>query len=484
MLIRTKTNTYVLSFERECICYLSPSSYTMDDEAQLVVGFDNSDVDIYSILDFPTTPKEYIKQRNNYRQERGIGIASPKFALPSFSANEIEQLFFNTPEIVFEITEACNLECRYCVYGQMYNNSNGRAANFLTADFIIAAISELLCNRAIDKDKLCVGFYGGEPLIRFNDLKTVVEYCEQNFSTITFQWLITTNATLLTNDIITFLIAHNVDLLISLDGDRHANKNRIFKNGMESFDTVLEKIALIENNNPEYFSKYVNFSAVHSIPTIAANSIIKFFEQKFHKTPLLSNLTSVGATDETKEIISSQIEEQLTVPTPRDIISFIGNLTHNITPDIQSLIKKSEIKKCQSPIKNSKAITFRPTGTCAPFGKKIFITATGDIKPCEKIPLDFSFGKFDGKKYVINFADVASYYNRLYGNLICECNECHNKWNCSFCMFHIPNILYSDTPHCPRKIDNETAAAFYGQICETLEEAPELYYSYSQIKYE
>jgi uncharacterized protein len=42
------------------------------------------------------------------------------------SAKDIEISLANTPQITFEITDACNLNCTYCGYGKFYSDHDAR----------------------------------------------------------------------------------------------------------------------------------------------------------------------------------------------------------------------------------------------------------------------------------------------------------------------------------------------------------------------
>ena len=82
----------------------------------------------------------------------------------------------------------------------------------------------------------------------------------------------TTNGTLLTDDIIRYLAEHEVSLMISIDGPREINDaNRVFANGQGTFDTVMGRIRRIHELEPEY-AQHVHFSMVID-PTLIASTL-------------------------------------------------------------------------------------------------------------------------------------------------------------------------------------------------------------------
>ena len=46
-------------------------------------------------------------------------------------AEDIEFFVANTPHITFEVTDACNLKCPYCGYGEFYSDYDKREDKML-----------------------------------------------------------------------------------------------------------------------------------------------------------------------------------------------------------------------------------------------------------------------------------------------------------------------------------------------------------------
>lgn len=53
---------------------------------------------------------------------------------------------------------------------------------------------------SVDSDKVSIGCYGGEPLLEFDRIKQITAYAEEQLEGKELQFLITTNATLLTEE--------------------------------------------------------------------------------------------------------------------------------------------------------------------------------------------------------------------------------------------------------------------------------------------
>ena len=146
-------------------------------------------------------------------------------------------------EILFLLTENCNLDCVYCYE----KHKNGKA---LSAEFIKQEISrEMLSD---DPCKLTsVSFFGGEPLLRFPVIREVVDWffnASWPSSTADFIFQITTNGTLLDERMKRWFAAHHehVILGLSMDGTKDAQD----RNRSNSYDTIIRHIDFFRENWP------------------------------------------------------------------------------------------------------------------------------------------------------------------------------------------------------------------------------------------
>ena len=80
-----------------------------------------------------------------------------------------------------------------------------------------------------------------------------------------FSYTITTNGTLINEEIANFFVKYNFQVGISIDGNRENNSYRIFANGIEIYDKLIEKINFLKANYPNFFRENVLFmSVLHS----------------------------------------------------------------------------------------------------------------------------------------------------------------------------------------------------------------------------
>ena len=88
-----------------------------------------------------------------------------------------------------------------------------------------------------------IEFLGGEPMLAFDYIKAAYQALEEQYPDRVSSYVITTNGTILNDDVLNFLKENpKVYFAISMDGTRWANQLRVMKNGVNSFEIVVENI--------------------------------------------------------------------------------------------------------------------------------------------------------------------------------------------------------------------------------------------------
>ena len=134
---------------------------------------------------------------------------------------------------VVHVTKACNMDCFYC-YEQDKTSQ-------YTKEEVLATVEQIAAN--CKDEKFGIEFLGGEPLMAFDIVKAVYEYLEENYSGRVEDYVITTNGSILTDEIMEFIKSNSkVVYAVSMDGTRWANQFRRFKNGQNTHEIVVENI--------------------------------------------------------------------------------------------------------------------------------------------------------------------------------------------------------------------------------------------------
>lgn len=368
----------------------------------------------------------------------------------SITPNLIELQLANLRQITLEVTDKCNLKCDYCAYGKFYEDYNERTCGFLTFNSVKTLIDFLLplwnSNKNSSKGKpIYISFYGGEPLLNIALINNVVSYIKSKVLDYNFiKFSMTTNGMLL-NKHIDFLVENNFNVIISLDGDKYNNSYRRTHLGKNSYNNIINNINLIREKYPNYFKTNINFNAVlHNRNSV--EDIYLFFKNNFNKTPSIGELNNMGIKksmiEEFKKtyqntnasLFNSENRDELTksifinLPHIQSIGLFLNNYTNYFFKNYSNLFV------------DSRSIVRIPTGTCLPFGKKLFLTAQGNILPCEKIGHQFTLGKVTEVKVDLDFTSISSYYNLIYSRIIKSCNSCYLSQSCTQCIFNLHTI--------------------------------------------
>lgn len=147
-------------------------------------------------------------------------------------------------DLTLNIVNRCNLGCRYCWnLGGSYGSST--SGNKKMPFQVSHKAIDLLVRESKGFNDLVVDFYGGEPLLNFGLMKQTIEYCKkiEQKKKVNFRFLLATNATLLDKQKGEFLIEHDVDVAVSLDGHKETqDMQRPFSGGGGSFDVVMDNI--------------------------------------------------------------------------------------------------------------------------------------------------------------------------------------------------------------------------------------------------
>jgi uncharacterized protein len=147
---------------------------------------------------------------------------------------------FPLSTVVLNVSTGCNLACSYCYKSDLAAPHEARRMSFETA---LEAI-ELMLRQSPDETRYHVTFFGGEPLTHRALIEQVVDWCEARLAPTgkTCDFTMTTNATLLSDEIVDWLDAHAFGLSISIDGPRAIHdRNRRSVGGSGTYDTVRRK---------------------------------------------------------------------------------------------------------------------------------------------------------------------------------------------------------------------------------------------------
>lgn len=399
-------------------------------------------------------------------------------------------------ECILEMTTNCNMRCKYCVFGENYTElrkSGFEEMSFETAkqaiDHYLALIIE---GKPYNPNRVpFFAFYGGEPLLNFPLIKKCMDYIDSVYAG-TVYYTLTTNATVLTDEMIDFFYGNENRIfipIISIDGPKcEHNRNRIFESGEGSFDKVMKNVAKLYQRRG--LPLFVN--AVYDYGT-DMEKVIDFFAQSdcfqvINFSPVNPTHTSYYerySEEEIKKFHSTWLKLR------NEYISWISDSELENTASDSSFQRRIALldllfsKQCLSiliinPNVTSKKQILNYTGTCIP-GERLFVDVKGIFYPCEKLSRSRSIGDIHKG---LDFSLVADYMNE-YNNVICNhCCSCDVRRFCTMCFNNFlenGKFVYDGDQCKTSKIQLIESLEAYCTICEAnktwLEKFRAQYYS-------
>ena len=290
-------------------------------------------------------------------------------------------------KVTLQLTQNCNFRCTYCTYTSSNGSQRFHSKRSMTFDVAKKAVDYLYAH-SIDAPYMYIGFYGGEPLLEFELMKQVVAYANGLFSKKKLRYTITTNASVLNDEIIQFLKENNFSLVISLDGpERIHNKNRVFANSQKgTFKVVIEKLKRLHTLEPEFFKKIIINMVID--PSNDFNEVLSLFDEY----PFLKECSSqINVIDDyfldKKNVVSESYIESMEYQT------FLGYLylqrriqEKNIPVSVVSKVSRLQDDLVQKfngshPID----VVSAPGGPCVPGKVRLLVTVDGKFIPCERV---------------------------------------------------------------------------------------------------
>lgn len=392
---------------------------------------------------------EYYNQKLRFWKENDLLSKDDITLQTEYSEELVRQNLACLRQLLIEVTDCCNLKCKYCGYGEFYSNydkRNTRNQNFENVKILIDYLLELWTSEynVSHENTVTIGFYGGEPLLNMKLVKETISYLESlKLQKLNFRYNMTTNALLL-DKYMDYLVEKDFNLLFSLDGNEYNNSYRMDNCGNPSFIKVTNNIQKLKETYPDYFEKRVGFNTVlHN-----RNSVEESYRTiygLFGKVPRVTELNTTGIVPkrlvEFAQIFKSSNE------------SFNQAIKQ---PEIKEAFKAKDVKSNQfhsmlmqysgnyhtsysELFTKSDKVAYLPTSTCQPFERRLFLTVNGKILPCEKIGQEHSVGKLSNGKLELDCKFVAEYYSSLYRKVISNCHSCQLKKNCKQCLFTLQN---------------------------------------------
>ena len=147
--------------------------------------------------------------------------------------------------LVLNVTSKCNLSCGYCYeYGEDRLVEAGTKPRFMNEETAKQSVDFMFAESG-DMPVVNLTFFGGETLLNFKVLRSALAYAHERAAPLgkRVNASLTTNATLLRDEVIDWMVDNDVGVTVSIDGGKEQqDKHRVFANGMGSYDVIRPRI--------------------------------------------------------------------------------------------------------------------------------------------------------------------------------------------------------------------------------------------------
>jgi len=349
--------------------------------------------------------------------------------------------------LTLELTEECNLRCDYCIYNEKYDKVrefSGREMGFDTAKAAVDMLNKY------GGEEVAITFYGGEPLLKFELIKQVIEYATETIKEKELTYSMTTNLTSMTREMAEFFVSiDGFSIVCSLDGseDIH-NEYRKYPNGIGSFNNAIKGLKYLvgacrERFGSEFAEKITSkimLSMVFGPPYTQAKAVMvdDFFEEISDWLPKNISKTvtypEFGSIDESI-MLNKEKNDNTNAMKWDPLISWTMN-EYDIQDGANELFTKKTMTEALLPIHN-RPIMDKPeqsggfNGCCIPGQRRAYVCTNGDILPCEKMGLCPTIGNVHNG---FDIGAIAKHYVDDYEKMsISDCNECWAFNICGIC---------------------------------------------------
>ncbi|EMS69943.1 Cys-rich peptide radical SAM maturase CcpM [Ruminiclostridium cellobioparum] len=346
-------------------------------------------------------------------------------------ADELIEYYLNSKiqKITLQLTQNCNLNCSYCAYsGGYYNRTHTKSR----MDFEIAKRSiDFLLGHSEDNKEINIGFYGGEPLLEKGLIRKCINYAKENCFGKKLSFTITTNGTLLNENIVQLFVENDVYLVISLDGPKEVqDKNRKFAcTSKSTFEIVMRNVSFIKEKYPNYY-KNICFNAVldQENEFCCIDNFFRDFDLVKEAMVLASEINPNSKKEHVKNdqtFINNYKYEIFKL-----FLSRLGRLDQSY---VSKLVKTYfiSLEKTFAQLKLTEKLPEKAHhgGPCIPGSQRLFIDTLGNFYPCERVSETSEIMKigniFDGFNYdnireILNIGKLSE-------------SKCKNCWAFRFC---------------------------------------------------
>jgi len=463
-----------------------------EDHAYMVLDCLFRTNDFEKLLDLNISQEELINAFYIIKQaieQENILLALPVDKFLGTSADLVDSVVnHNLGQLTLELTERCNLNCEYCIYGNQNNTFREFGQGDMSFDTAKKAIDYAAAHSG---ERLAITFYGGEPLLKFDLLRNCVEYAQSTIKNKELSYSITTNLVLMTPEIATYLASIDRFMVVcSMDGPEEIHDEyRRFPSGIGSHKYVIRGLKNLVDAIGDNTVGRMSFSMVMANVSDKDyfDKIQRFFDSlDWLPSQISKNVTYAqwGKKPEEYQNLESEYElEYMDRPVSemdpaREWTEHMIKDINNIELEINPLYTAKRLDDGLLSIHNRGIYNipiqgYHFNGCCIPGARRLYTTVDGYYKVCERVGISPYIGHVD-TGYDLNVV-MRYYINDFMTGAVKYCNKCWAVQLCSLCYLECFNESGLDISgrHALCRSHRYTCVANLKKYHEILESSPE-----------
>lgn len=418
----------------EAINYIIEKYFTFDKEIllnEIIQKFDISEQDAQINYRYVE-----LKIKNGFFYKDSILVDS----LKNVDKEYINKIPFS--QMVLIVTEDCNIRCKYCIYSDNYPHMKTYSSTSMSFDIAKQALDYYIKlhkereRNGLTKDP-AISFFGGEPFMQYKLIKDVVEYCKLNDFNANF--FITTNGTIMNEEITDLIINNNVYVTFSLDGNKeNHNRNRVFANNRGSFDLVIQNITQLQNEKAKNnIIQPIMFNCCYDNYTDLCD-VFNFFEQNNNLFEPYYLMFSQIFKYNTSYYESESVKEEYEQKDKNALSKSLKIIKdHFIDNSIKGVRNSNNLITMFLPYYNihhrNKGYSDVFNGSCTT-GSKIAVDPKGEFYVCDRMCQSHSIGNI---KTGIDINKINQIREKFFLAIKETCIECPLNRLCNICYMHL-----------------------------------------------
>jgi len=382
-------------------------------------------------------PKCEILEKYNMKPEAYDNICKilSEDAVEDVTGEKEDTLF----RLVLNVTNKCNLNCKYC-YADGGNYSSSECL-----------MSKETAKKAIDlfysryKAIKVIQFFGGEPLLNEPVIRFACEYITELYNEGKIEMLpqfgTISNGTIYSDQLAETISKYNISITFSIDGPKPIHDGmRVYKNGSGSFGRILNNIEKYNQFSVSPASAEVTYNARHTENNYSVIDTIKYLKDELsipnvHIVPV-SGDDSVDYKLKNRDSFNDAVDEAFREKCENDkdySFTYLSRIIKSLK------LRKSNKYLCEAGISN------------------FSVSCRGDVYPCfmftdvEK----FRMGNINDEVPVFEnpvFNEMRTRFKSFSKYKYEKCKNCFNNRVCSGCLgtnyFNSNDIDYTPDEEC------------------------------------